>query len=232
MPMPLFIALSVLVILAVWVFLAVLFYRFVEQRFGSTSTWAEDRRKKRQEKPEKLQRECGEFISQAPPRIGIPNSLLQAHRILWGDAVAAGTMLSLTTGGMLVMPLILIEASPLLTVGLCTSVSILAGCAIVTVYSRSSNRRKHILEHGVLVSEAVVEHKRTLPDAEGSTQKRGVSFEFEFDGKTRTATTKISDPYPDLTERYWDGDLPVKLLVDPLNPKTVLWVEGAVFASC
>ena len=77
-----------------------------------------------------------------------------------------------------------------------------------------------------------MEHKRTLPDAEGSTQKRGVSFEFEFDGKTRTATTKISDPYPDLTERYWDGDLPVKLLVDPLNPKTVLWVEGAVFASC
>ena len=93
-------------------------------------------------------------------------------------------------------------------------------------------RVQHILEHGVLVSEAVVKHKKTLSNESGGAQKRAVRFEFEFDGETRTATTKISDPYPDLTERYWDGDLPVKLLVDPLNPDTVLWVEGAVFASC
>ena len=219
-------------LVVVWGGLAVVVVRFVKRRFGPNSTWAEDRQNARQEKLEKLQRECEEFIGQVSPRIGIPKSLMQAHRISWGNAVGAGTMLSLSAGGMLVMPLLLMKAPPLLTVGLCTSVSILAGCAIVAVYSRSSKRRKHILEHGLLVSEAMVEHKRTLPNAEGSAQKQSVSFEFEFDGETRTATTKINDPYPDFTERYCDGDLPVKLLVDPLNPDTVLWVEGAVFASC
>ena len=232
MSIQLLFAVSALGFVVVWVFLAVLFFRFMKRRVDPNSTWAEDRQNARQEKLEKLQRECEEFIGQVSPRIGIPKCLIQAHRISWGNAVGAGAMLSLSAGGMLVMPLLLMKASLLLAVGLCTSVSILAGCAIVAVCSRSSKRRKHILEHGELVSEAVVAHKKTLSNESGGAQKREVSFEFEFDGETRTATTKISDPYPDLTERYWDGDLPVNLLVDPLNPDTVLWVEGAVFASC
>jgi len=232
MSIQLLFAVSALGFVVVWVFLAVLFFRFMKRRFDPNSTWAEDRHNARQEQLEKLQRECEEFIGQVSPRIGIPKCLMQAHRISWGNAVGAGTMLSLSAGGMLVMPLVLMEASLPLAVGLCTSVSIVAGCAIVAVCSRFSKRRRHILEHGVLVSEAVVKHKKTLSNESGGAQKRAVRFEFEFDGDTRTATTTISDPYPDLTERYWDGDLPVNLLVDPLNPDTVLWVEGAVFASC
>ena len=146
---------SALGFVVVWVFLAVLFFRFMKRRFDPNSTWAEDRHNARQEQLEKLQRECEEFIGQVSPRIGIPKCLMQAHRISWGNAVGAGTMLSLSAGGMLVMPLVLMEASLPLAVGLCTSVSIVAGCAIVAVCSRFSKRRRHILEHGVLVSEAV-----------------------------------------------------------------------------
>ena len=174
--------------------------------------------------------ECESFLAQPPPRMAIPKSLLKAGRYRRGDMNAVAIMVTLSVGTMGILPLMHFKVSLVFILVICLSVAAVTLLGLVMLLRRSTRRRRKFLERGLLVPAFVIERGAVTSVEWGTVEQFTVRFGFEIYGASHEVSQQFKNIHPERTARYWSGEEPVRLLVDPLDETSVLWVEGTLMS--
>ena len=176
-----------------------------------------------------VEQECETFLAQPPPRMAIPDRLLKAGRHRKGEVIAFSIGLPVSVGGFF-MPGIWLAFSLELAVVVSLSVSTATFCILVLVVKRTTAKRRYFLEHGVVLPAVVTWRTPGTIDPDGPVEILNVRFAFELNGAKHKAYQRFANINPKCAERYLSGEVPVRLLVDPLDVTNILWVEGTLMA--
>ena len=158
------------------------------------------------------------FLEQSPPRRNVPKHVFYANRHRTSDLIGMFVGVICLVG--LPLGTAIYTADWLYTLTLGPLLPLVAG-----IIWASKNKRKRLLTLGLVVNGKMGRIKPRGIAQQDWCGAYSVTFTFEWQGHPRKATQMIYDAHATGFFDSSPGNIPVRLLVDPRNPRKVLWTE-------